>query len=237
MSSAFYQTTGKMKGSVQDLRDLAEVLHKYSQGITDAYFTDLKFVNVSEDEITFSANGPYGKFDRLNDVDVFRDMAKSASMSWFEATIEGEDDWTQSELHCCLKDGVLNIETNINNTNDDDQAYKEYILEKIPYMKFINLYGIEADSLAEEDYEDFINDLIIDSCESETNPFDMDYDTFTERLNDYGGETTLDAEAYEVAQKQVEELEIMAEYAFREENDHSITEILMFDAITGQYIK
>ena len=80
MSSAFYQTTGKMKGSVQDLRDLAEVLHKYSQGITDAYFTDLKFVNVSEDEITFSANGPHGKFDRLNDVDVFRDMAKSASM-------------------------------------------------------------------------------------------------------------------------------------------------------------
>ena len=235
--SAFYQTTGKMKGSLRDLTDLSEVLRGYTQGLTNVYFTNLKFANVTEGEITFSADGPYGKFDKLNDVDVFCEMAKSAPMSWFEAVVEGEDDWTQSELHCCLKDGVLNIETNQNNTNDDDQAYKEYILEKMPYMKFINLYGIEPDSLAEEDYEDFINDLIIDICENETNPFDVDYDTFTERLNDYGGETTLDSNAYNVALAQVEELGIKAEYAFREENDHSVTESFMFDAITGQYIK
>ena len=88
-------------------------------------------------------------------------------MSWFEAAVEGEDDFTQSELHCCLKDGVLKSETNVNNTEDDDQAYKEYILTKVPYEKFADIYGIKADSLSEEDYEDFINDLIIDCCESE----------------------------------------------------------------------
>ena len=115
--------------------------------------------------------------------------------------------------------------------------YKEYILTKVPYAKFADIYGIEADSLSEEDYEDFINDLIIDCCESVTSPFDVDYNTFTERLNDYGGEMTLDEEAYEVAREQVEKLGIVAEYAFREENDHSVTESFMFDAMTGQYIK
>ena len=197
----------------------------------------MELTNDAKGEISFTADGPYGKFDNLNDVDVFREMAKSAPMSWFEAAIDGEDDWTQSELHCCLKDGVLKIDTNINNTEDDDQAYKEYILGKIPYAKFIDLYGIEADNLAEEDYEDFINDLITECCENETSPFDMEFETFTERLSDYGGEMTLDEEAYEVAREQVEKLGIVAEYAFREENDHSVTESFMFDAMTGQYIK
>ena len=236
MGNAFYQTTGKMKGSAQDLQDLKEVLRRYTQGTSDAYFTNLELADEVEGEISFTANGPYGKFDNLNDVDVFREMAKSAPMSWFEAAIEGEDDWTQSELHCCLKDGVLKIETNINNTEDDDEAYKEYILGEIPYAKFIDLYGIEADSLSEEDYEDFINDLIIDCCENETSPFDVEYEMFTEHLSDYGGETTLDEEAYETIREQVAEIVIMSEYAYREENDHSVTESYMFDAMTGQYI-
>ena len=99
------------------------------------------------------------------------------------------------------------------------------------------MYGIESDSFAEEDYEDFIGDLIIDSCENETSPFDLDYDTFTERLNDYNGEMTLDEEAYGTVREQVAELGIMSEYVYREENDHSVTESFMFDAATGQYIK
>ncbi len=237
MSSAFYQTTGKMKGSVRDLKDMTEVLRGYTLGTEDAYFTNLEFTDGAEGEICFTADGPYGKFDRLNDVDVFREMAKSAPMSWFEAAIEGEDDWTQSELHCCLKDGVLKIETIVNNSEDDDQAYKEYVLGKIPYAKFVDMYGIEADSLAEEDYEDFINDLIIDCCENETSPIDVEYDAFSERLHDYGGEMTLDEEAYEVVREQAVKLEITPEYIFREENDHGVTESFMFDAITGQYIK
>ena len=111
MGNAFYQTTGKMKGSVKDLQELTEVLRGYTQGTTDVFFTNLEFTNDVKGEISFTADGPYGKFDNLNDVDVFREMAKSAPMSWFEAAIEGEDDWTQSELHCCLKDGVLKTES------------------------------------------------------------------------------------------------------------------------------
>ena len=76
MGNAFYQTAGRMKGSLRDLADLTEVLHKYTKGMTDAFFINLKFSNEAEEEISFTADGPYGKFDTLNDVEVFREMAK-----------------------------------------------------------------------------------------------------------------------------------------------------------------
>lgn len=79
--------------------------------------------------------------------------------------------------------------------------------------------------------------MIIDCCENETSPFDVEYNIFKDRLNDYGGEMTMDEKAYEAVRGQMAELGIMSEYAFREENDHSVTESYIFDAITGQYIK
>ena len=237
MSSAYYETSGKMKGSARDISDMTEVLRGYTRGVKDAYFMNLKLTEDAEGKMSFSADGPYGKFDGLNDVDVFREMAKAAPMASFEATVEGNDDFTQSELHCCLKDGVLNIEVNISNSGDDDRAYLEYVLEKMPYEKFITLYGIEPDGLAEDEYEDFINDLIIDYGGEENGPFDLDYGDLADLLDNYGAEMTLDEEAYEVVREQAAALGIPAEYDFREEHDNSMTESFVFDAMTGQYIR
>lgn len=237
MSSAYYETTGRMKGSARDLEDMAEVLRGYAQGVKDAYFTDLRFEDGAEGEVSFSAGGPYGKFDGLNDVDVFREMARIAPMAYFEVSVGGGDDWTQSELRCCLKGGTLKIESTVNSTEDDDRAYLEYVLGKMPYEKFIGLYGVDPDGLAEDEYENLVNDLIIDCCEEETSPFAVDYDVMAERLDEYGGEMSLDEEAYMLAREQAEELGIAAEYDFREEHDNSVTECFTFDAMTGQYIR
>lgn len=234
MSSAFYETTGIMKGSARDLEELQEVLRGYAQGLKDAYFMNLAFRSIAEGETVFSAEGPFGRFDRLNDVDVFREMAKAAPTAYFEATVEGGDSYTESELHCCLADGTLKTELSENCTEDDDRAYLEYVIGKMPYEQFINLYGIEADSLAEDDYEDFVSDLIIECSEEEKSPFDLDWDVFTGVLESYGGETSLDEEAYEIARNQAEELRIAAEYDFREEHDNSKTEVFVFDAMTGR---
>lgn len=236
MGSAYYQTTGIMKGSARDLADMAEVLRGYTQGVKDAYFMALKLVDEAEGIVSFSADGPYGRFDGLTDVDVFREMAKTAPMAFFEASVEGGDDWIQSELHCCLKNGLLRTEVVVNNTEDDDRAYLEYVIGKMPYEKFIGMYGVEPDSLAEDDYEDFVNDLIIDSGEDETSPFDMDYDILVEHLETFGGETTLDVETYEVIRKQIADLGIIPEYDFREGNDCAVRNSYLFDAMTGQYI-
>ena len=236
MSSAYYETNGKMKGSARDIADMTEVLRGYTQGVKDAYFMNLKFTEDAEGEVSFSADGPYGKFDGLNNVDVFREMARIAPMAYFEADVEGGDDYSQSELHCCLKNGVLRIEVSVNNTEDDDRAYLEHVMEKMPYEKFIDMYGIELDSLAEDEYEDFVNDLIIDYGEEENGPFDLDYGDLADLLDNYGAEMTLDEESYEVVREQAAALGIPAEYDFREEHENRVTESFAFDAMTGQYI-
>ena len=43
MSSAYYETKGKMKGSARGIADMTEVLRGYTQGVKDAYFMNLKF--------------------------------------------------------------------------------------------------------------------------------------------------------------------------------------------------
>ena len=225
-----------MKGSARDIADMAEVLREYVQGMKDAYFMNLKITGDAEGEVLFSADGPYGRFDGLNDVDVFREMARIAPMASFEADVEGGDDFSQSELHCCLESGVLKIEVSVNNTEDDDRAYLEYVLEKMPYKKFITLYGIGPDSLAEDEYEDFVNDLIIDYGEEENGPFDLDYGDIAGLLGNYGAEMMQDEEAYEAVREQAAALGIPAEYDFREEHGSSVTEAFIFDAMTGQYI-
>ena len=235
MSSAFYETKCTMKGSARDLADMVEVLRKYTEGVKEAYFTDLSFESKSEEELAFSAMGPYGKFDGLNDVDVFREMAQAAPMASFEADVQGEDSYTQSELHCRLKDGLLTIDTCVNDTEDDDRGYLEYVTEKMPYEQFIDLYGIEPDSLPEDEYEDLINDLVMDYGEEENGPFDLDYDALKDLLDQYGAEMTLDEETYEIIRDKVGKLGIVSSYDFREEHDFSKKESFVYDAMTGQY--
>ncbi len=256
MSSAYYETTGKMKGSSRNLADMIGVILEYTQGLKDAYFMDLIFDNGTEkkkaeeladkalaafvgdtEEISFSAGGPYGKYDELNDVDMFRKMAEAAPAAYLNVSVDGQDSYAQEEMQCRLQDGILKIDITRNETEDGDRAYLDYILGKMPYARFMDLFDIVPDSLAEDDYEDFISDLIIDAGENEISPFSLDYSVFCERLGDYGGETSLDEEAYENAGNQEETAGIVSAYEFSEENDCSVTRHYEFDAVRGVYFE
>jgi hypothetical protein len=236
MGSAYYETTGKLKGTPEEQAEMIKVFLSYTEGVKDAYFTEPEFETVSDNETSFSAQGPYGKFDGLNDMDAFRKMAEAAPTAYMEVFVDGQDSYMQEDMRCCLQNGVLKIETSRTETEDEDRAYLDYVLDKMPYKMFISMYGIEPDSLAEDDYEDFVNDLIIDSCEDESSPFDMDYDMLVERLETFGGETTLDEETYEVVRRQAAELGISPEYDFSEGNDCTIRSSYLYDAMTGQYL-
>ena len=235
MSSAFYETKGKLRGTPEERTEMMKVFLSYAEGVKDAYFMNPSF-DTGENETSFSAQGPYGKFDELNDVDVFREMAQAAPTAAFEADVEGEDSYSESELHCKLQNGTLTIETSYTSTEDDDRAYLEYVTGKIPYEKFIALYGIEPDSFPEDDYEDFVNDLIIDYGEEEYGPFDLEYDDFVACLENYGGESTLDGEAYEISREQMRQLGIQPAYDFNENHDCVVRKTYVFDVNTGQYI-
>ena len=236
MSSAFYETKGKLRGTPEERAEMMKVLLSYTDGVKDAYFMNPSF-DTGEEETSFSAQGPYGKFDDLNDVDVFREMAQAAPTAAFEADVEGEDSYSESELHCNLQNGILTIETSCTVTEDEDRAYLEYVTGKMPYEKFIALYGIEPDSLPEDDYEDFVNDLIIDYGEEEYGPFDLEYGDFVTCLENYGGEITLDGEAYEPAREQMRQLGIQPVYDFNDNSDSADRKSYRFDAMTGQYIR
>ena len=235
MSSAFYETKGKLRGTPEERTEMMKVFLSYTDGVKDAYFMNPSF-DTGEKETLFSAQGPYGKFDDLNDVDVFRDMAKAAPTAAFEADVEGGDSYSESELHCNLQNGTLTIETSCTATEDEDRAYLEYVIGKMPYEKFNDLYGIEPDRLPEEDYEDFVNDLIIDYGEEEYGPFDLEYDDLVACLENYGGEITLDEEAYKLAREQMKKIGIQSSYDFNDNNDSSVRKTYSFDAMTGQYI-
>ena len=86
--------------------------------------------------VSFSAEGPYGRFDGLKDPDVFRKTAEAAPAALLEAVVDGQDSYMQEEMRCCLKDGVLLIDITRNETEDDDRAYLEYVLGKMPYEQF-----------------------------------------------------------------------------------------------------
>ena len=255
MGSAFYETTGKMKGSLRDLADMIRALREYTRGVKDVWFMKLVMDNgtvkkdageLSEEELEafvreaeevfFSAEGPYGRFDGLKDIDVFRKTAEAAPAALLEAVVDGQDSYVQEEMRCCLKDGVLLIDIMRNETEDDDRAYLEYVLGKMPYGQFIDLFGIDPDSLAEEDYEDFVNDLIIDYGDNEEGPFALDYDDLAACLENYGAETSLEGDTYEAARKQAEELGIVPECDFQEGNDCSTQEHYEYDAVRGEYI-
>jgi len=215
---------------------MKKVFLNYTEGMKDAYFMNPSF-DTGEKETSFTAHGPYGKFDELNDVDVFREMAQAVPTAAFEADMEGEDSYSESELHCNLQNGILTIETSYTVTEDEDRAYLEYVIGKMPYEKFIIMYGIELDSLPEDDYEDFVNDLIIDYGEEEYGPFDLEYNDLVASLENYGGEITLDEEAYELARNQMKQLGIQPSYDFNDNCDSAVRKSYRFDTMTGQYIR
>ena len=149
VGTTFFHTSGKMRGSPQDLTDLISILREYTYGVKDAYFMNLSFVSGSEireareltgevldafvrgvEEISFSALGPFGKHEGLNDTDAFRKMAEAAPGAWFEVSVDGYDSYTPPEFHCCLKNGILSVDTSKKVTVGEREACRT---EKMKY--------------------------------------------------------------------------------------------------------
>ena len=113
-------------------------------------------------------------------------------------------------------------------SSDEDQAYIEYVIEKIPYRIFIEIYQIDSDSFVVDSYEDFINDLIIDT-DYDSSPFEIDFVSFIDLLENYGGETTLNEQTYSKAAMQIKDMEILSSFDFREKNDSTVRETFIYN--------
>ena len=118
-----------IKGTLDDKVNLLNVLQKYVIGDTEVKFPDFqvkisaKQAKLSELDETglrdFVSNdgelkvstvwGPYGRYVKLNDIDIFRKMSEAAPDAFFEAEITGCTDYTEQSLKAVLKNRKLKI--------------------------------------------------------------------------------------------------------------------------------
>ncbi len=235
MGSAFYETNGILKGSDAELSAFKDVLSKHTGKRERVWFIDCAFEKQNGNELSFSASGPYGGFDSLSEVPIFTEMAEAAPGAFFSIEVTGNTDFTEDEMVCKLSGGKLSIETRTVNSDDADRAYLEYIIGKMPYDKYIKIYGIKPETLEEESYEDYINDLIF-GVDCENNPFEMGYEEFLQAIELQGAQTALTEETYNEAAARVRELGIMSSVAFGENNDCSVCEKREYDPVARRWI-
>ena len=234
MSSAFYETKGTMRGTAKEMADMAAVLRGCVRGAAEAYFDRVELADEAEGAVAVTADGPYGKYDSLAEVPAFREMAEAAPHAAFEFTVSGSTDMTEDDVTYRLSDGLLHIEAATLNILDDDEAYLNDVLEKMPYDRFIGLYRVDPDTFGEDAYRDFISDLSIDYG-TEDSPFSLAYEDFAGELESHGGETALDEETYAEAAAQAEALGIMSFYDDREEHDRTVTGHFVYDPAAGEW--
>ena len=233
-----YRTEGTVKSSsARDLEAMKQVFFHYQYDWSVRYIVDPDWEQVSEEEARFSADGPFGA-NFLDDVNIFRDMAAAAPEARMEGSIRDlypYNSYTcvKEKLHCLLEDGVLATEITTATRDSEEYRYEDYIVEKLPYRKYTELFAVEPGSLQEEDYRNFIGCLTTHCWES---PLDLSFEEFSGLLARYRGKTGLTWDKYEDACKKAEDDGLVTVCEFMDGISTTETEIRRFDARTRQDI-
>ena len=231
-----YITEGIVRSSsAADLEAMKRVFLGYQYDRSPKYFTDPEWEQVSEEKVSFSAEGPFGVCS-LDDIDVFRRMAAAAPEAYMEAAAGNKypyDSYSciKERLRCRLENGVLATEITTITRDSDDYRYEDFIAEILPYRKYTEIFGIEPGSLAEEDYPALINCLTGRCWES---PLDLTFEEFSEILSLFGGRTALDWETYDTACEKAKVAGLITLAEFMDRISTTETAVFRFDARSRQ---
>ena len=244
-----------IRGTLDDKVKLLIVLQKYVIGKTEVKFPDFqlkisaKQAKLSELDETglrdFVSNdgelkvstvwGPYGRYVKLNDIDIFREMSEAAPDAFFDAEITGCTDYTEQSLKAVLKNRKLKITSTYEENNEVSEAYLKYVTEKLPYRDFLKIFKLSSDDLDEDLYEDMMNDIATETWDEES-LFDMEYDDFIGTLEAFDVETELEKEDYDAAVEAIRELNIESGKSFAEGYQGGSETTLLYDPIVKAYI-
>lgn len=245
MGTAEFSMTITMKGNAEEMRAMLSEIKRYSGRETPAYFC-MKSIDIGgekvnpeqiddaglesvQNELVISADGPYGQYFELNDVDIFRDMAKAAPNANFEAHIEGCTSYTEQTLDCELKDGKLHISTFFLSNEEGPEAYIEYYLDKLPFEDFAEMFKVDTTDFDEDSYREFIDCCVVYSDEGLN---DLDYEEFCSEMEDCVG---VDEEEYEAALAKYSQLGIMSFEEFEENSEYGDRFEYEYDPAVGEY--
>ena len=244
-----------IKGALDDKVNLLKVLQKYVIGNTEVKFPDFqlkisaKQAKLSELDETvlrdFVSNDgerkvstvcrSYGRYVKLDDIDIFREMSEAAPDAFFDAEITGCTDYTEQSLKAVLKNRKLKITSTYEDNNEVSEAYLKYVTEKLPYRDFLKIFKLSSDDLDEDLYEDMMNDIATETWDEEL-LFDMEYDDFIGTLEAFDVETELDEEDYDAAIEKIRELYIESGRSFAEEYHGGSKTNLVYDPILKSYV-
>ena len=244
MDNAYFKFKMEISGSPTDVLSIFEVLKSYHTGhngvkldleiqgknISDLHDDDILSFLAENGTVCVSGDGPYGTFEELNEVDIFRDASEAAPYAQFSANIEGMTSYDEQNLSCQLKDGILNIHTELFDNFSIDSEYIEYVAKQLPYEKFIKLYKIDKDTLERDDYENLLAELY-DEVTSADSILDVKFDDFIAVLGDNGINSELKEGDYYDA---LGMLKISSKWDFVFENNIGIEEF-SYDPISKEY--
>ncbi len=250
--TAYYETEIILSGTPEEVLEMIKILNDYLilPNKHDAYFNDVKIngASLKIDEMSLDkvqsllasgleikADGPYGKFWRIGEINVFRDMAIVAPNAHFTGSISGGDSYSESGLKCELSNGLLTIDEFHLDNEEQDDAWTDDFLNKLPFEEFIKLFRIEGD-FDEDSYRDFINEF---SCDITDETIEYDFETFTSTLEDCFDSTTTitESEYNELMNRLVTEKGIKSLHKFIEEDynggedEHSV-----YDPVKKEYL-
>lgn len=230
MATADFELSMTLYGTPEELHSLLTVYKDYTNGSNGVKFVTISAKRVTEDTIVVCAIGPYGHYSKLNDVDIFRDMAEVAPNATFKAEITGNTTYTQQSLSCELSGGILHINTYFESNDFPADAYVEYFMEKLPHKKFVKMFKLDEDDFDDAVYWGFITDAL---TYTDTNIADMEYDEIMDSIEE---ESELDEDDYENVRKKLRALKIEGFEDFCRGKDFGERQELKYDPIAKAYM-
>lgn len=248
------QADFKMKaefcGSEKELRDMFIVLDHYRETEErKPYFENVQAQQATDGdtviEVTTSgdisgngtlrltANGPFGIYDELNDVNYFREIAEAAPNAHFYAEITGFTSYCTSGLKCELKDGLLAIQTFSESNDEAFDAWFAEIKKKLPLRKFKKLFKVSGSDFNKDIYDEFISDIDANSPDFFEG---LGYDDFVSCVEDYDGETKLEESEYSaLIATEISSLELQSLETFEQSFEGGTTREFVYDPVKKKY--
>lgn len=177
--SADFNTEIDLKVKKEELELVTGLLRSYREKEKPVFFskvkiisgdkeTELESLDLEEDgirgiieageSIKIKADGPYGKYHRIKEVELFERIADEIPNSSFQGTIEGYTGYTTESIEAVLENSTLSLTSFIEENDEKGEAYFKMLSAALPYERFVEVLKIDEEEFDEDDYDDFISE-------------------------------------------------------------------------------
>ena len=209
----------------EDMFEMVKVVKGYATKKRSVYFTNVSldkglkisdfiqldtdeklkhFIEDNDGELIIDGLGPYGNYMELAEINLFKEMSEASPNGCFSAKITGSTTYTEQDLECTLKDKILHVKTYLVSNEDLQDDYIQYVIKKLSYETFIELFKISEEEFCEEDYEIYIGDTF---CYEEESISQVEIDEIIDNLD---VECEIDEDNYDEVKETLESLEILS---------------------------